>query len=171
MLLVLYFTEGKFCQLHKLAFFSFSFLFSEKLEAPFSSRSPRNIRAAKSRRPPSSDQKKCQQGWLKTTKDGVVGRARMINRQTCWLSRGLIAQLMWESVVTLKYVIAVLNLLHAAYKSENSWVKLYSSRVAFEINPAKLQIPVVRSHSHFYGSALHLVQYLLLQKPPVVLNE
>lgn len=48
MLLVLYLTEGKFCQLHKLAFFFFSFLFSEKLEAPFSSRSPRNIRAAKS---------------------------------------------------------------------------------------------------------------------------
>lgn len=55
MLLVLYFTEGKFCQLHKLAFLLFSFIFSEKLEAPFSNRSPRNIRAAKSSRPPSND--------------------------------------------------------------------------------------------------------------------
>lgn len=73
------------------------------------------------------------------------------------VSLGLMAQLMWEFVVTLKYVTAVLNLLHAAHKSESSWVKSYSSRVAFEIAPAELQIPVVRSYSHFYGSVLHLV--------------
>lgn len=79
----------------------------------------------------------------------------MINGQTCWLSLGLAAQLMWEFVVTPKYVTAVLNLLHAASESENSWVKLYSSRIAFEIAPAELQIPVVRSLSHFYSSILH----------------
>lgn len=60
---------------------------------------------------------------------------------------------MWEFVVTLKYVTAVLNLFHGAYKRENSWVKSYSSRVAFETAPAELRIPVVRSHSRFYGSA------------------
>lgn len=73
----------------------------------------------------------------------------MIYGQTCWLSLGLAAQLMWEFVVTPKYVTAVLNLLHAASESENSWVKSYSSRVAFEIAPAELQIPVVRSRSIF----------------------
>lgn len=80
----------------------------------------------------------------------------MINRKTCCLSLGLTALLMWEFVVTLKYVTAVLNLLHASYESEHSWVKLYSSRVTFEIAPAELKVLVVRSHSHFYDSVLHL---------------
>lgn len=81
----------------------------------------------------------------------------MIDRQSFWLSLGLTAQLMWEFAVTLKCVTAGLDLLHAAYKSENSWVKSYSSRAVFEIAPAELQICVVRSRSHFYGSALCII--------------